>query len=198
MKVQERTKSLKEVRLSGCVPGVIYGKGMQSTSVQVERKEFTKAYAEYGKNMTFTIKLGKEDHIVYIKDIQREVVKNEVINFDLQKVMSTDTISAELRLVFDGRDVVSRNELVLITNLNELEVEYLVGTVISNLHVDVSNMVEDEMLHVKDLVIPAGITVLNKPEEVVVSLVKSHLVVEAPEEDEEESAEASEEDESEE
>ena len=73
MKVEQRINPLKEVRKQKCLPGIFYGKGIESVPVQVNYQEFIKAYQKYRTNMTFSIKLNNQEHIVYIKEVQVSV-----------------------------------------------------------------------------------------------------------------------------
>ncbi|MCF7925777.1 MAG: 50S ribosomal protein L25 [Candidatus Izimaplasma sp.] len=125
MNIKKRVESGKKVREQKSVPGVIYGKGIDSVSVQAEYQEVKKTFNQYGRNMTFNIALDGDEHIVYIKDIQTDYMNtNEIIHFDLQKVSSSDTITSYVPLNLIGRDDRAKVGLVLTINLDEVEVEY--------------------------------------------------------------------------
>jgi large subunit ribosomal protein L25 len=75
--------------------------------------------------------------------------------------------------------------LVFTSNLDEVELEYQVGSGISHLDVDVSDLKENEPLHVSDLVVPKGTKILNDPNQIVCGLSQVKLEVEATEDEEE-------------
>ena len=58
--VKLKEASSREVRLNNSVPGIVYGKGIESIPVQVEVNDFLKSYHQYGKNLTFNVTIGKE------------------------------------------------------------------------------------------------------------------------------------------
>lgn len=185
MNVKLRVNVLHEVRSNNNIPGVLYGKGIDSASIEVNNNEFLKAYHQYGKNMTFEITVNKETHIVYIKDIQYSLSNSSILHFDLQKVHSDDTITSDINIIFSGKDDVSKSGLVLVPNLHQLKVEYTVGNGVSSISIDVSKMEENDILYVKDFLELEHIKVLNDPDEVVISLTKATIYVEKEDEEEE-------------
>ncbi len=171
MNIKKRVESGKKVRAKNSVPGVIYGSGIESVAIQAEYQDVMKSFNQYGRNMTFTIDLDGDEHIVYIKDIQTDYMNtNQITHFDLQKVSSTDTITSYVPLNLIGRDDRAKVGLVLTINLDEVEVEYQVGKGVSSIDVNLSGLEENESVHVSDIEVPEGITMLSDPDEVVASL----------------------------
>lgn len=171
MNLEKRVEKPNLIRKKGLIPGVLYGKGIESVSIQVEEAEFLKLLKENGTNKTFSVKLGRKKHIVYIKKYAQEIMSpKRVIHFDLLKVSQDDTITSSVPLHFIGKEKFEKSSLVFTTNKDEVNVEYNVGSGISSIDVDVSNLTEDKPLHFKDIVVPEGIKVLNDPEELLCSL----------------------------
>jgi large subunit ribosomal protein L25 len=186
MNITKRVESAKKVREAKMIPGVIYGKGIESVSIKADQKELYKSIGDYGLNMTFTINLDGEDHIVYIKDVQTDYMNtNEITHFDLQKVSSDDTISSYVPLNLIGRDDRFKIGWVLTISLDEVEVEYNVGSGVSSIDVDLRGIGENDSVHVSDIEVPEGITMLTDPDEVVASLTYVAEVEEPSEEEEE-------------
>lgn len=187
MKIEKRTKQLKEVRQHGFTPGVIYGKDFPSTSIQVPALEFQRALQEYGTSKTFSILLDGKKHIVYVKEYQDAYMNHgSYSHFDLVKVSKNDTLHGEVDLHFIGKEIFNKSNLVFTSNLDEIEVEYNVGSGISHLDVNVEELTEHLPLYVKDLALPKGITVLNNPEQIVCALSQATVIEDKPEEDEQE------------
>lgn len=171
MKLLERQGKVKEIRENDQVPGVIYGHGIDPTPIQVAYKDLRKAMAAYGTSMTFEVTLGKDKHLVYIKDYQSDYLSNyKPIHVDLMKVSADDTISASVSLNFMNKDAVRESGQVIATNLTELEVEYKVGKGVNSIDVDLSVLKEVDAIHVEDVTLPEGLTVLNNPRQIVANL----------------------------
>lgn len=171
MNIEKREEKPNLVRKNGLVPGVIYGKGIESTKIQIDEIEFSKLLKENGTNKTFSVKLGRKKHIVYIKKYSKDVFNaKKVIHFDLLKVSEDDTITSSVQLHFVGKEEFEKSSLIFVSNKDEAEIEYSVGSGISRIDVDVRGLTEDKPIHFKDLVVPEGIKLLNDPEELVCGL----------------------------
>ena len=184
MKVQLRTKKGSKVRDFNTVPGVIYGKGLASTSITANAMEFNRTYQKMGKSKTFVLDGVK--HLVYIKAVQPLPADlHSARHFDLMKVSLDDTMIAKIRVTFINKDEVKKKGLVLNGVVDTVEIEYAVGKGVSHLDLDVGDLEENDSLLVSDIVIPDGIKVLSNLEDVVVSAAKpKEVVLEAEEIDE--------------
>jgi large subunit ribosomal protein L25 len=187
MKIEKRTDSLKNVRGNHLVPGVLFGKTIEPVSIQVDEKVFNDMFAEKGMTQTFEVKLGRSKHLVYIKDVQRDIIKhNQFLNIKLQKVSKDDTITADIPLNIIGREKVEKPGIIVSIPMDSLEIEYNVGQGVAHIDVDVSEMKVGDSLAVKDLEIPEGLKVLVNPEQTVVSIIETSYDEEALEADTEE------------
>ena len=186
MKIQLRTQKGKKIRDFNTVPGVLYGKGLTSTSITANAMEFNKMYRGMGNSKTFEVELDGVKHLVYIKEVQPLPADlHSARHFDLMKVSLDDTMVAKIRVTFINKDEVKKKGLVLNGVVDTVEIEYAVGKGVSHLDLDVGDLEENDSLLVSDIVIPDGIKVLSNLEDVVVSAAKpKEVVLEAEEIDE--------------
>jgi large subunit ribosomal protein L25 len=170
MKLSIRTEKLQKVRENGFIPGVIYGRGIESTMVQVPYMEFKSALRKYGYTKTFNVELEGKKHVAYIKDAQLAYLQqHDYMHFDLVKVAAGDTMQASVSLHFINRENLPAS-LVFATILDELPVEYMVGSGVAYIEVDVSSLTADKPLYVKDITLPEGIKAVADPDQMVCSL----------------------------
>lgn len=180
MKVNLRTRSLREVRNDKLIPGVMYGKSIASTSIEVEDKAFKNALAEFGKSMTFEVILDGNKHNVYIKNVNTDILKpGTIVHFELHRIAEDETISASIPVVIHGKDALQAKRLYVQMGLSSIDCEYLSGSGISHFEFDASKMEMDESVHIKDVVVPNGVTIHEDPEQMV------FMVKEAQQEEEE-------------
>jgi len=131
-------------------------------------------FAEKGMTQTFEVKLGRSKHLVYIKDVQRDIIKhNQFLNIKLQKVSKDDTITADIPLNIIGREKVEKPGIIVSIPMDSLEIEYNVGQGVGHIDVDVSGLNVGDSLAVKDLDVPEGLKVLVNPEQTVVSIIET-------------------------
>ncbi|TVP85070.1 MAG: 50S ribosomal protein L25 [Acholeplasmataceae bacterium] len=186
MKLELRTQPLNRVRGQGLIPGVMYGRSIESTSVQVEDKAFKDALKAYGKNMTFKVKLDGKTHTVYIKNVQSNILKpSEIIHFDLHRISATETITAEIPLVITGKEKFYQTRAFPQQALSALTCEVSAGSGMQQLEVDVSGLEVGDAIYVKDLTMDAGIKIKDDPEHMIVVIKEASEVEEPVEEDEE-------------
>jgi large subunit ribosomal protein L25 len=186
MKIEKRTDALKTVRESHKIPGVIFGKTIEPVSIQVDEKVFQDTFYEKGMTQTFEVKLGKKKHLVYIKDVQRDIIKhNQFLNIKLQKVSKDDTITADIPLNIIGREKVEKPGIIVSVPNDSLEVEYNVGQGVAHIDVDVTELKVGDSISVEELQIPEGLKVLVDPSQTVVSVIETSYDEEALEAEEE-------------
>lgn len=170
MKIQLRTKKGSKMRSLNKIPGVLYGKGIESTSISVDALDFTKKYYEKGTSTTFEVSLDGKKHLVYIKEVQTfPCHQNQPCHFDLVKVSKDDTMVSKIRVTFMNKEAVAKRGLILNGVSDVVEIEYDVGKGVSILNIDVEALEDNDVLYVKDVILPKGIKMLSNLEDVVVS-----------------------------
>ncbi len=158
------------VRRAGNIPGVLYGHGIEPQNVEVENRAFTKLFASAGYTtmLTLALKDGAE-HPVFIRDIQLHPIKSTITHIDFYQVRMDEAIRANVPLKFVG-DAPAVKDLsgVFVRNMNEIEVEALPKDLPHDIEVDISSMVNfDIVLHVSDIKLPQGVTTHKDADEVV-------------------------------
>ena len=152
MKLEKRTEKGSKIRKLGLIPGVLYGHGIESIPVQAEYEDFRKEYIENGTTKTFKVKLDGKTHIVYIKTTQHDNMNfHNKIHFDLVKVTANDTMTAKVYVKYLNKEEVKKRALVLQSVLDEVEIEYPVGSGISNLEIDITGLQERDTVKAGDL-----------------------------------------------
>jgi len=173
LKAKKREKiggDFSKLRRSGFLPAVTYGRGIGSESIFLELKEFDRVFKEAGENTLIDLLVdNKEVKKVLIKEPQIEPVTGQIIHVDLYQVKMTEKIKAEVPLNFIGESEAVRNmDGVLITNKDEIEIECLPGDLPHAIDVDISSLKTfDDMICIKDLLVPKGVTILGDPQDVV-------------------------------
>ena len=179
MKIAIRNKPLKEIRKENLVPGVIYGKSVKSTSIQVEEKELLDTLKTYGKNLTFQISIGRKKHQVYIKHIQSEILKpNHIIHFELHALAKDETVLATIPVHLTGKEILEKERLFVQFNISNIECEYAPGFGVSHFDFDVSNLKVGDQVLIKDLVIPEGVKIHHEANDVIFSIKEAVMIEE--------------------
>lgn len=202
--VEKRTKTGKSyarrLRTGGKVPAVVYGSGKPAINLEVEIREAERAMAAAGS--LITLGLDGESKTVIVKDIHRDPVRGDLQHIDFHEIDLTKKLEISVPIRVFGEEQRVGDGGVVTTLLWEALVSCLPTDIPEAIEVDVSQMGIDDVINVADLDIPAGVEILEEPDEPVVRVGLPDLIVEEEEEVDEdldeldEDAEEAEEDES--
>lgn len=174
-------KKVKQLRAAGWIPAVMFGPDTPSNSIQVEQRELLKVLREAGS--TALIDLYVDDQAnpkaVLAREVQRNPVTGHLLHVDFYQVRLTEKVKTTPYLEFVGESPLAKTgTAVLIHGMNEVEVECLPTDLISSIVVDLSSLERmDDNILVSDLVVPASVTILADPDDVVVSVVPSRMEI---------------------
>jgi large subunit ribosomal protein L25 len=180
-------KQVNTLRRDGLIPAIVYGGGGEPIPVELDAKEATKILNETSTSTLITLKVGKDDHRVLLRDIQYDVILRIPIHVDFLRVEMDTAIRTTVPIDFVGEAPgVKEHGGVLVTGLDELEIEALPADLPDKVTVDLEVLKEiDSMITVADVFVGKGVEVLTEPDEVI-----AHLVYQEIEEIEEEEVEA--------
>jgi large subunit ribosomal protein L25 len=165
----------RQARSRGLIPAVVYGSGKDTVPIQVDRKAFVDLVKKAGsENPIFLLKLadtGQERHAM-VREMQRDPVSRQVIHIDFQRIEMTDKVrvSVPVELVGTAFGVKTQGALIDFV-VREVHIESLPGDIPRHLELDITDLHAGQHAEAKDLKLPAGVTLLDEPERVILSLV---------------------------
>jgi large subunit ribosomal protein L25 len=176
-------KANKRLRREGLVPGVVYGKGQDSTPVQVEAKTFETLYRAAGKTSVVKFRLPGASRATsgFIKSVQRNPLTGRAIHVDYFLVNLKEEMEVDVPLVVTGEaPAVTELGGTLLQNLSTLRVRALPNDIPHEVVVNVSTLVSmDLAIHVSDLSLNRDlVTVVAEPDTLVATVVPSRIEVE--------------------
>ena len=163
-------KKVKGLRREGKLPAVIYGQEIEPMPITLNTKQVHQVLKVVGANTLISIKVGKDEFLTLVREIQREVIMRDLLHMDFQAVSLEETITTFLPVVMVGESpAVTELEGLLILSMDELQIEAKAKDLPDTISVDVSGLVEigDNIL-VKDLVITGDVKILDDPDGLVV------------------------------
>src|SRR3989338_3344182 len=160
---------VKQLRKSGYVPAVLYGKGQESIPLQVPVKDFKKAFESAGESTLIFINVDGKSYPTIIHDIARDAISDSVIHADFYKVNLDEKIKAKVAVVFQGESPAVKDlGGIFVRNINEIEIEAFPQDLPHEITVDISSLknMGDQIL-VKDLKLDAKLKVMAEAEEII-------------------------------
>ena len=182
------SRSARRLRHTGRVPGVLYGGEGGPVPFDVDARELRHALAAAGAVLELSVD-GEGATPVVLKDAQRDPVRGETIHVDLLRVRLDVAIHAMVPIHLTGAEEAPgvKEGGVLEHITREVNVEALPNEIPEELVYDVSEMVINDTITLASVDIPAGVTLLDNPEETVIAtLTPPRLQLEEEEEIEEE------------
>lgn len=174
-------KQVRALRRQGIVPANVYGHAA-STAVQVPVKDLEQALSRAGQTHLISLAMdGGAPTTVLVRDYQRHPTRGSLLHVDFYRVAMTERLKVDvpLRLVGEAPGV-KEHDGVLLQSLTAVSAESLPGDLVDEIEVDVSGLTElDSALYVRDLVAPAGVTILADPDDLVVRLLPPTVEAEA-------------------
>lgn len=165
-------KGVQALRREGRMPAVMYGGKENTLPIDVETKEFLHVFKEAGESTVVTLTIDGDAKSVLIHDVDLDPVTNEPRHADFYAITKGQKVEVEVPIVFTGEaPAVKELGANLIKMLHEVEVEAEATNLPHELTVDVSSLVALEShISAKDIALPAGVTLITNPDEIVAGL----------------------------
>jgi len=166
-------KSSHLLAREGLIPAVLYGHGVTTQNLTINRREFDKLMHTSAVGSTL-VDLTVEGHAkpvpVIIKEVRHDEVKGLVQHVDFWAVKMTQKMQTTIALTFVGSSEGEKTGGVLMHAVRDLKVEALPKDLPEHIEIDISALHVGESLTVADIVVPDGVTLLDEPTTVVASV----------------------------
>ena len=157
----------------GLIPAVVYGPKIDTLVLSIDRREFEHLMhsASVGSTLVDLTIEGRDKPLdVIIKEVKHDPVKGSVQHVDFWAVDMGHVIQTTVAIDFVGSAEGERAGGVIMHSMRELKIEARPKDLPEHIEVDVSALNIGDSLTVADLKAPAGVTLLDDPETVMVSV----------------------------
>lgn len=189
LKVKRRSvlgKSVRGLRNKNLIPAVVYGRGFESQSIEIDKILLEKLFHQVGQNTIIDLVIDEKTPLkVLIHDVQHEPLKGAIIHADFYRIREKEKVTVEVNLKFIGEaPAIKEKGGVLVHNLTKIKIEALPKDLIHEVEIDISGLKDfHDLIRIKDIKILPNVKVLQDPEEVAVSILmprKEEEAVSAP------------------
>ena len=176
------TRAVRRLRREGKVPGTVYGKGVPATCVVVDTPELEKVLSRGSRILN--VNLDGNELKAIIREVQHSPLTDEILHVDFHRVILTEKITVPVRIEVLGEPKCRPEEGILTLHMAEVKIECMPANLPDKIVVDVRGLSPGDILRVRDVTLPAGITALENPEEPVISVARpaEEVEVKPPEE----------------
>ncbi|HEY5540063.1 MAG TPA: 50S ribosomal protein L25 [Coriobacteriia bacterium] len=163
------------------IPAVLYGPGRDSLSLSIDRHDFELLMSHHASSsiiVELQVEGEKKPVNAMIRELQTSPVKGDIIHVDFLVIRMNVAVHAAIALHYVNDPEGVKEGGVLTTNFHEINVEAKPGDLPEAIDVDVAALEIGDSLHVRDVVAPRGVTILDDPDEVLVSVQAPRVEVE--------------------
>jgi large subunit ribosomal protein L25 len=143
------------------IPGVIYGAGLQTQSVQFAAKELNNALAEestYSRILTLHVD-GHGEQKAVLKQVQRHPSRPRVLHVDFLRIDMNKKLTMEIPIHLVGAATAPgiKDGGILSHHLTEVEIHCLPADLPQFIELDISQLELGHSTHLADLRLPSGV-----------------------------------------
>lgn len=166
----------RRLRRASKVPGIIYGGKGEPTAIAIDHNPlYHSLRIEAFHSSILDMELDGKPERVLLRDVQWHAYKQQVLHIDFQRVAADQKIQLRVPLHYSNQEMspaVKLSAAIVSHIVTELEVSCLPADLPSFIEVDLSGLEVGKALHVSDLKLPQGVTIVthgNKENPVIVT-----------------------------
>jgi large subunit ribosomal protein L25 len=155
----------RRLRRAGQVPAILYGGAQEPQALTLQHNQLLRSLEhEAFYSHILNVKVGESETRAVLRDLQRHPSKTQILHVDLLRVSATEKLRMNVPLHFVGEDVAPGVKLGggrVMHELVEVEVECLPQNLPEYIAVDVAGLQLNDSLHLSDLKVPDGVTLVE-------------------------------------
>lgn len=183
----ETKGQLRQLRETGFIPAILYGKKQQPIKLVVSEKELEEATATHaGFNALIDLNIaGEKPLIVLIRDYQAHPIHRNFTHVDFRAIDVTEKIIVEVPIELLGESIGVKEGGVMEQLLRKVEVRCLPTNIPESFEINVESLNIGDSVHTKGIALPEGVEFLKDTNYTIATVVpptKEEEVVPTPEE----------------
>lgn len=166
------TSGLRNLRNSGRIPGVVFGRSMSNEMIHISAIDFQRWLRQDGSGIIQLQFDGDAPLSVLLEDLQRNPVTQDVIHVDFQHVQTDAAVRTKVAVKFTGTAAGTKTGGVVQIHKEFIDVETLPQHLPNVIELDISEMEIGDTLYVRDIEFASEVTVLSGENDFLVSVSK--------------------------
>jgi len=170
----------RKLRQTGAVPGVIYGHGREPQSLAINTRDLEKLLSTVSAGSTvIELTVDGKTARTLIREVQRHPFKRHVVHIDFQELVAGERVAVNVPLRFIGTaEGVKTGGGILEEVVHLIHLKVDPSNIPEHIDIDVTPLTIGHSLHIRDLTLPEGVTVLDDANATIVVVSAPKTVVE--------------------
>jgi large subunit ribosomal protein L25 len=175
-------KKVRQLRRQGIIPANVFGRGRDSTAIQVQAHDLKRLLAAHGGTRLISLRIDGADEAALLRHVQHDPRTGAIEHVDFMHVEMTQPIRARVPVRLIGEAPAVRVLGGVLLHMSDaIEVECLPRDLPESVELDISQLDQlDATLHVSDVVLPPKVTLLDDPNEPLVKVTPTRVTEEVP------------------
>ncbi len=187
LKVENREKmtksGMKNLRLTGKIPGVYYTSGKEAIPIIIDVKVFYQLFTHKVNIFDLDFDKGAKKPSI-VREIQRDPVSGDIIHVDLYGIKATEKIIIKVPVMIIGTPIgVKEMGGILEHPHRELEIQCMPKDVPDSIEIDVSELELQDSIRAEDLTLDQ-IEIISDPKTLLAHVVPPKIEIEPTVEEE--------------
>jgi large subunit ribosomal protein L25 len=175
----ERGKGpVRRLRAAGKLPAVLYGPGVEPTSLTVDPKELEASLrGEMRRNQVFDLEFGGKKVTTMVRDLLVHPVDRSLLHVDFYAVSDDRPVDTVVPIFTKGRSKGVQRGGKLTVALRTLALRAAPTNIPADVTIDVTNVDIGDVIHVADIELPEGVVATLPPKQTVLGVYEDRRAV---------------------
>jgi len=165
-RAKQGTGASRRLRITGRTPAIVYGGTGEPQMVELDHNALWHALKKEAFHSTILdMEIDGKESKVLLRNVQMHPFKQLVLHIDFQRVDANTRLHMKVPLHYSGDEnspAVKVEGCIADHVVTELEVKCLPADLPEHIDVDLSGLKKGFPLHLADIVLPAGVTVVTR------------------------------------
>jgi len=164
----------RQLRSAGRIPGIVYGKGFNSTSVSINQRDLVKTVEGAGGQNSLITLAGEgslKGAVVIIAKMLLDPLKGTPRHVDLHKINMDEKVRVEVKLKLIGTAKGVKDGGLLEIVKHTVEIECLPALIPAHIDVDVTELTIGHSIHLSEIQLPANVKLIDDLKTSIVSVI---------------------------
>jgi large subunit ribosomal protein L25 len=152
----------RAMRRAGKVPAVIYGHAREAQSLAIDTRDLERLLDRVAVETTIVeLSIDGATKRALIREVQKHPYKKQLVHVDFQEIVAGEKMTVDIPVKFLGQpDGVRTGGGILDIQKDHLKISVDPSNIPNAIEVDISKLAIGQSLHVADITVPAGVTLL--------------------------------------
>ncbi len=165
-RAKQGTGASRRLRITGRTPAIVYGGAGEPQLIELDHNALWHALKKEAFHSTILdMEMNGHDSKVLLRNVQMHPFKQLVLHIDFQRVDANTKLHMKVPLHYSGDEnspAIKTDGCIADHVVTELEVRCLPADLPEHIDVDLSGLKKGSPLHLADIVLPPGVTVVTR------------------------------------